>query len=421
MKYKIIFSILVLMSFCARGQMEIDRMEKLLLDKKDSLGVSSYKFLINLSGDYSINSNSVTNRFLKSLLYRGDFIDEAMKDRESKRLKKSNRMGADESLCLQGVYKAKKMDYVFGIRQRAILGARFSSDLFEIIFRGNASYAGREADLGRTNIRFFDYQSIYGGVQKELKDGKYTIGASLALIRGGNYAAMKMKDATLYTEPSGQYVEYKGDLSFSRFVRDSSGSRSLLKSHGIGAGLNLFFSMVHGKNRLNAEVRDIGFISWENVKNYYGDSTFRYNGVLLDDLLGNGSIVSTVTVDSVAVSSGVKIQTKNTMMFLPATFHVNYVMVKNKKFARTAGIKYMLLPGYIPEVYIRGADFLGKGFTLVNTVSYGGFGRFDYELGAMKKFKNSFIISANLFAFEYLVLPGKSSGHGFNIGLTKIF
>ncbi len=87
-------------------------------------------------------------------------------------------------------------------------------------------------------------------------------------------------------------------------------------------------------------------------------------------------------------------------MFLPSTFHVNYVISPNKKYSRTVGMRYMLIPGYIPRVYLREADFLGKGFTLVNTFSYGGFGRLDYEVGVMKKFKDSFIISVNLFAFE---------------------
>ncbi len=421
MKKIVVLSFLLLMDFCASAQMEINKMERLLLDKKDSLGVPSYKFYVNLSGEYAVNSNSVTNRFLKSLLYRGDFIDNEMKDHESARLKKSNRLGAEEGIYLHGAYSAPKLTYVFGIGQRVVAGARFPSDFFELIFRGNASYAGREADLSRTNIRFFDYQSIYGGVQKELKDGKYTLGAALSLIRGGNYMEMKMNEGKLYTEPSGQYVDYHGDMSFYRYPYDSSGS--FLKSHGMGAGLNLSFSMKHKKNRLNVEVRDIGVIAWKGVKHYHGENTtYRYNGVLLDDLLGDGSsIVSDITVDSVAKATGLGIDVKDRTMFLPSVIHANYVMFPNKRFTRTVGVRYMLMPGYIPQVYVRGADFLGKGFTLVNTVSYGGFGRFDYEIGLLKKFGNSFIISTNLFAFEYFVLPGKSSGHGLSVGFTKIF
>jgi len=418
MKHIIFLSFLTVISLSAKAQIEIDKMERLLLDKKDSIGLPSYKAFLNLSGDFYVNSNSVTNSFIKSLVYKGDFIDEQMKDHESKRLKRHNRLGVEESLYLNGMLKGKKMNYVFGIGQRAVLASRFSPQLFEMIFRGNSIYAGENADLSHTHIRFFDYQSVYGGVQKELKEGKYTIGGALSLIRGGNYVDMQMKNAYLYTEPSGQYVEYNGDLNFSRYTYN--GLSSALKSHGKGAGVNLCFSMKHNKNRLNVEVRDLGFIVWKDTKNYSGDSSFRYNGLVLDDLLGN-SIVQHVTVDSVALSAGIKIEHKNKTMALPTIFHVNYMVSPNRRFTGTIGMRYMMAPGYIPKVYIRGADYLEKGFTVVTTVSYGGFGRADFELGLMKKFKNSFVISANLFAFEYLVLPGHSSGHGFNFGLTKLF
>ena len=420
MKSSVILFFLLLIGFSSSAQMEIDKMERLLLDKKDSIGIPSYKFSINLYGDFYLNSNSLSNKFLSSLLYKGDFIDEAMKDENSKRLKKYNRLGLDEHAGIQGVYKTSKINYVFGLEQRVFANAHFSNDLVEMIFRGNAPYAGIDANLKRTTIQVFDYQSLYFGVQKELKEGKYTLGASASFIRGGKYQGVKMKNTTMFTEPSGQYIDLNGDLDFARYPYDSSASA--LKSHGKGASVNLFFSKKTEKGRLNFEIRDLGFITWKNIKTYTGDSTYRYDGILINDLLSSGtSIASDITVDSIAAEIGIKIETKNKTMFLPTVFHLNYVIHPNKRRSTTLGVRYMLASGYIPRVYIREADFLGKGFTLANTISYGGFGRFDYEIGLLKKFKNSFIVSANLFAFEYLVLPGKSSGHGLNIGLTKLF
>jgi hypothetical protein len=418
MKRRIILSFLILISYGANAQMEIDKRERLLLDKKDSIGIPSYKWFINLSADYNINSNAVTNSFIKSL-YNRSFIDDNAKDRETKRLKKYNRLGADEITSINGVYNTKKVTYVFGLTQRVFAGAHFSNDLFELVFRGNSDYAGKNANLDHTHIQAFDYQSLYFGVQKQLKEGKYTIGASGAFIRGGQYHNLSMKNASLYTDAQGQYVNLKGDLNFSQ----TPGGSSALKSQGKGASVNLFFSMKTEKGRLNFEVRDLGFITWQGVKTYSGNSSFQYNGLLLNNILSSGgtAIASSITLDSIAKAAGINIKTENKTMFLPTTFHINYVFSPNKKFSRTVGVRYMLTAGYIPRVYVREADYLGKGFTLVNTLDYGGFGRLDYELGFLKKFKNSFIISANFFAFEYLVLPAKSSGNGFNFGLTKLF
>jgi hypothetical protein len=416
MKSKITLSFLLLVSFYASAQMQIDKMEKLLLDKKDSVGISSYKWLINVSGDYNENSNSISNSFIRPLAYNRSFIDDATKDKQDKRIKKHNRLGADAYASINGIYNAKKLTYVFGLGHREFAGLRFSKDLFDLVFYGNASFAGESANLNKTSIKYFDYQNIYFGIQKELKEGKFTIGASASFIRGGRYQSLTMKDMSLYTEPTGQYIDLNGDINYSKTTKKKLGT-----SNGKGASINLLFSMKQNKNRLNVEIRDLGFISWKDVKTYNGNSNYQFNGLLVDVLAPGSSVVSNITIDSVANTLGVNVSTKNVLMFLPSTFHVNYVIAPNKRFNRTIGVRYMLTAGYIPRVYLREADFLGKGFTLVNTFSYGGFGRLDYEVGMMKKFKNSFIISVNLFAFEYLVLPAKSSGNGVNFGLTKLF
>jgi hypothetical protein len=421
MKHKIIFSILLLASFTASAQMEINKMERLLLDKKDSIGIPSSKWMVNLSGDYLVNSNSLTNQFISRFGYAGKFIDGSMKDHESGRLKSNNRLGMDANVGIHAAYSGEKWNYLFGVGHREFIGARYSSDFFELLLRGNSSYAGRTAELDKVNIENFNYQSFYIGAQRKLNDGKLIVGASLAALRGGKYLSMEMADGRLYTEPFGQYVEYTGALSLMRYPKDSSASA--LTSRGAGAALNLYLSAAHGKNRLNVEVRDIGFITWKNIQHYSAEQgTYHYNGILIDDILGPGSsALSNITIDSIATAMNINIQKKNHTMLLPGVIHINYVMMPNRRFSRTIGLKYMATYGYIPQVYIRGADYLGKGFTLVNTFSYGGFGRLDYELGVLKKINNGFIVSANLFAFEFLVLPGKSSGHGLNIGLTKLF
>jgi len=401
----------------AFAQIEIDKQERLLLDKQDSLGTSGYKAYINVSGDFYVNSNSVTNKFINNLAYQRIGIEDPDKDRESNRLKKNNRLGADANAAIQATFKKNQLAYTIGFGQRVFLGARFSNDLFELAFRGNAPYAGKNVALSKTAVTYFDYKNIFVGIQKTSKNNKVTTGATAAFLIGGNYQHAKLNSTTLFTEQTGEYIDLNGDILYSKTGADSS-----KKSHGKGVGVNLFFSIKQNKNRLNIEVRDLGFSSWKNVKTYSGDSTYRYEGLLIDELLTPGSSISaSVKLDSIADYVGIDRSVKNTTVFLPTVFHVNYMISPNKRFTRTVGVRYMAAPGYIPRFYIREADFLGKGFTLTNTFSYGGYGRLDYELGVMKKIKDGFIISANLFAFEYLVMPGKSSGHGLNFGLTKLF
>lgn len=406
-----------LIALNASAQLEIDKAERLLLSKKDSLGFPSAKGYIQFAGDFYVNSNAISNQFLGDLIYKRAFIDEGNKNDASDRLKKNNRLGADGYLGVQGVYQAKKLRYTFGVGQRVVASAKFSDDLFELMFRGNAQYAGQSVDLSKTAITYFDYKNIYLGIQKKLKGDKITVGASAAFLLGGNYQQFTMKSTSLFTEQTGDYIDLNGDLSYHR-----GGTDSTRKNYGKGASINLFFSVNHKKNVLSFEVRDLGVMAWTGIKTYTGDSTYRYGGLLINELLApDASLVSSVKLDSIASLVGINRATENITMFLPTVFHLNYVLSPNKRFSRTVGVRYMLIPGYIPKIYLRETDFLGKGFTLVNTFSYGGFGRLDYELGLMKKLGQGLLISTNLFAFEYLVLPGRSSGHGLSFGVTKLF
>jgi len=418
MKYLILLPLFTLVSFSSNAQLEIDRIERQLLDKKDSIGISDYKWFVNLSGDFNTNSNSISNSFINALAYQRTFIDEQLKDNESRRLKKNNRFGLDANASLQGEFKGEKMSVLFGFGQRVFAAAKFPSDLFETVFRGNSNYAGETLNFSKTNFRYFDYQNYFLGLKKELKGGNLIVGGTAAYLRGGRFQSFEMNNTTFYTEPLGQYITLDGDLNYTRNDKDSK-----KKSHGNGASINLFLSFKQKMNRINFEVRDIGFMRWSELKKYEGNSTFTYNGLFISDVLNaNSSILNSFTLDSIAAATGINISKgSTTTMLLPITFHANYCMMPNKKFTRTIGLKYIAAPGYIPKVYLRETDFLGYGFSLVNTFSYGGFGRLDYELGLMKKIKNSCIISLNLFAFEYLVLPQKSSGNGVNIGVIALF
>ncbi len=412
--------LLLLVSICSLsvyGQFEIDRVEKLLLEKEDTSGLIKYKGLVSLSSGYNINSNAITNSFLSALLYGTSDITDGLKDQVSGRLKSYNRVGADFNVGADGMYKTKKLTYVIGLHHREFANSTFTNDMFELVFKGNKEFVGQTANIGDFKLRYFDYQNLYVGVLKNIESKKMTIGGGLSFIRGGRYQEVDIKNGSLYTDPNGYYIDMNANVNTA-----SSPNNNLGASNGLGGAVNLYFSVKHKKNQFNVEVRDLGFITWKNQTVYSGDSSYRFEGYKINDVLSpNTSLTSGINSDSIITSLGIKKSTQNITMMLPATFHVNYVFNPNKRFSRIIGVKYMVNSSYVPRVYIKGMDYFKHGFILVNTVSYGGWGRFDWEVGLMKNFKNSFVVSLNAFVFEYLVLPGHSSGHGFNFSLTKLF
>jgi hypothetical protein len=413
----------IFLSFCLIGvipvysQMELDRNDHYLMLQKnpgqgrnDSIGTH-----INLYGGYHLNSNVFTNDFL-----RGRFIDDNKKERQEKRLKDVNRVGMDVNMGLTGIIKGKKLNYVIGLNNRQMLTSKFSHDDFELMFRGNTQYVGKTAQLSPLKVTYFDYQSIYLGIQKKIEAKNLVIGAGLSLIRGGRFQNLNIKSGTLYTDTAGTYLDFTMDYNIAYTNKSKS---ALGPTNGLGAAINLSMSWRTEKNnQLNIEVRDLGFIRWNNLNSYSGNSTYRFEGYDVKNIFQlNDSVFTNMKADTLAKSLGMNKENKTINFLIPATFHVNYLYNYNTRLSFVGGIKYMINASYIPRIYVKTIYYVKKDLILIPMVAYGGFGRADLELGVAKSFKDKLIVSLNLFYVEYLLLPKKSSGNGFNVSLTKVF
>jgi hypothetical protein len=173
---------------------------------------------------------------------------------------------------------------------------------------------------------------------------------------------------------------------------------------------------------LSIEVRDLGLIRWNKLGTYQGNSSYRYDGIDVSNVLNFSDTTFLQTrADSIAKNIGISKQNKGNTFFIPATFNISYIYDYSQKLDVAVGVRYIANAGYLPRVYVKGIYNLSKNFIIVPTLAYGGFGRMDFELGAAKSFKSDWIISANAFLFEYLILPTKTSGQGLNLSLTKLF
>jgi hypothetical protein len=412
-----------LLSFCfiafsAHSQIETDRNDLYLLDQQDPAVEenSDLKNRLNFGIGFHLNSNAITNDFIKGLLYQG-FIDNNRKDLVTDRLKEVNRGGYDFNAGLSYQYQAKPdLAIVIGLNQRQQFNVKFPKDLFELVFRGNKQFVDKKANIGPLALNFFDYQSLFLGVQKNI-NSNFIIGGGLSFIRGGQFNTLRIDRGTLYTAADGSYLDFdmKFKLAFSE-------SENFLTSNGIGLAANWNASFIQEKGRLNFEIRDLGFIRWSNLKTYEGDSIYRYEGIEVNDVLTfSDSIFSQIKADSIAEDLGIKGIEKDFTYTIPATFHVNYVHYLSEKITMVGGVKYMLRAAYIPRVYVKGLYYFNDNFFIAPVIAYGGFGRLDFELGAAKSFNDKLIISANAFYLEYVLLPKKSSGQGFNFSVTKLF
>jgi len=408
---------LLLITYNAFAQIESDRNEFYLLYKQKKIfPTESKRSWLNAYGVYDLNSTAITNDFTKSLFFRG-FIDDPVKGQVSSRLKNNNRFGLEALAGFTYKYQYKKdLTIVAGLYHRELFASKFTRDAFELVFRGNSMYSGRTAELSGLKINSLNYQSLYLGAIKEV-NSNLKVGGGISFIRGGNFRTLTIKRGSVYTDTAGAYLDF--DLNFNLQLAKNN---SYFSSNGIGGALNFYLMLEQEKGVLTVEVRDLGIIQWNKMDTYRGNSTYRYDGVQVDNILnfGDSSFVST-KADSIAKDLGVVKEQKGNTFFIPATFNVSYLYNCTDNISLQGSIRYMLNAGYLPRVSLKGILSLSKGFVVTPAIAYGGFGRMDFELGAAKLFKSDLAVSANLFLLEYVAWPKQSSGQGVNVSICKLF
>ena len=427
------------------GQVDFDRPEAYLFERKNRLlkevdstnsdqqtvstknktfGVekeATYKTYFSIYGSGYINSNALTNSFLKSYLYTKSYISDDLKQQQVNRLKKSNCIGADIKIGIYGQHTVNKLRVEAGLSYRDFYSSQFSSDAFKLIFYGNSMYAGQTASLNPMNVNNVNYQTLYLGIKKTVgKKQNIQLGARLGFVRGGRLQKVRSKNLSLYTDTYGGYLTLNG--KFDVAYTDDSTYAAVPSMNGAGLTSDYFFSIKGNRSEFAVELLDVGFVRWNNVTTYSGNGSYTYNGIEIDNIIGsNGIVLDPVNLSSFLENMGLHKTIKDVTYMLPSTLHVSYYRHLTPKISVTGGIRQLFVRGYMPRVYGKLTYYVNKKFVLIPMLAYGGFGRADVELGIAKSFSDHLLISTNLFWFEYFAAPSKTSGHGMSLAFSYYF
>ncbi len=428
------------------GQVDFDRPEAFLFERKNRLGkevvdtttlseetvstknkIYSLEKEIEYTGYFSafgggyVNSNALTNAFFNSYSYTKSYIDNDMKQQQVDRFKKSNTIGTDIKVGIYGQHKMNAIRVEAGLLYRDFNSAQFSSDAFKLLFYGNSMYAGQTASLDPMSMYNVNYQTLFMGLKKSVgKKQHIQLGARLGFVRGGKLQKIRSNNASLFTDSDGGYLTLNG--KFDVAYTDDSVYARVPKMHGGGLTTDYFFSVKGKRSEFAVELLDVGFVRWNDVTTFSGDGSYTYDGVQIDNLIGgNGIELDPVNFTTVFENMGVIKHVKDVTYMLPSTLHVSYYRHLSPKISITGGVRQQFVRGYVPKIYGKLAYYLAKDFVLIPTLSYGGFGRADVELGIAKTFSDHFIVSTNLMWFEYLVAPSKTSGHGMSVAFSYYF
>ena len=371
--------------------------------------------------NYAYNSTAVTNSFFSKLAYQKTFINEEDKQHVIDRLKSQNKLGIDVSASVFGSLRCKKDSTILfdiGIGYRDFAYANFTDDLFKLVFQGNSQYAGQYAKVGPSELKEWNYSSLFVGAQKTVSKN-LLLGARLSLIKAGFYRETKIKAGTLYTDPNGAYVEMSAPFAWYSQKRPDN---PFSGNNGWGGGIDLYAQRLFKKSVLSFEIRDLGFVRWKNMDTYNGDKTYRYDGVYISNILAAGnSFITDVSLDSVAKQLGIQKEVKNKTTLLPTKLQLTYLYKASSKISVKGDLNYMFLKGYVP--YLKASIYYAifPKVYLVPAIVVGGYGKVNSQLGISATLFKDWSIQTNIFALEYFIAPKKYSGHGLDVYLTKTF
>lgn len=388
----------------------------------------STKTRVGLIADFGINSTSLTSQFV-SKFYKGGFIDKDLKDQVLNRTKNSNIIGADLNY---GVYVGIKLDSLmhkknislfFSLRDRAHFDAQFSKDFYKVGFYGNSAYAGEMANFNDFSLNFLRYQQLQVGLFSSKYDSAARWGIAISFLKGEQYASIFAQKAELYTSEDGQYIDFNTNMQVALSDTAKKGIGAL---NGVGASIDIYFEAPFktrfGDSKFRVSVADIGAIKFNSKSLYLNqDSLFHYEGFNVTSIYDlQDSTFANTSQDSI-ISSVAPFKNQSFSATLPSVFNLSYETRFTKHFELIEGIRYVFNGNNHLFGYVKGNFIINKKFEVSATVGYGGYGKFNYGVGAFGNLGKGFIIYVGSNNLEGFVTPQKACGQSAYISLVKNF
>lgn len=388
----------------------------------------SSKTRIGLMADYDLNSNALTSQFINKF-YKGKYLDTDLKNSVLDRVKNNNQVGANINYSVYGVFKTdslfhkKNISIFFSIKDREHFDARFSKDLFKVGFYGNADYAGKIADFNGFDLNLLRYQQFQIGILLSKSDTSSRFGIGLSFLKGEQYKSIHAKKAELFTSEDGQTIDF--NTSF-QVAQSDTATNGLGAFNGYGASADIYFEAPYktriGKSKLRVSVADIGLIRFNKQSLYLNqDSLFHYTGFTVNSIYQlQDSTFAKTSKDSI-MNAIAPLKKQSVSVSLPAILNLSFETQLNKHVQLTEGIQYVFNANYNLLFYVKGNFILTNNIAISATVGYGGYGNFNYGIGAFANFGNGFLIYVGSHNMEGYLAPKKTCGQSAYISLVKNF
>ena len=322
----------------------------------------------------------------------------------------------------------KNVFYTIELKDANHIDAGFSKDLFNVYFSGNANYGGRTADFSNFSYNLLQYQELKLGLSKEYKgDSSATsVSAGISLVNGQNFQRIKAGNATLYTDPNGEFINADFNLQLNQ---SDSLKKNLFASNGYGFATDLSYKYVNDKKKyfISFSVEDLGFIEWNNHSSQItADSSYNFEGITSNNLFNFQDSVKgkNTNLDSVYVQPFLNHHVfKTYTTILPAMFTLSVGKELKTSIQGTnkvsLNINYRINANYIPMEWIELSHESVKGTMIKLDFAYGGYSAFFINAAFEKKFEKGWHVSLGISHIYEMVNYMNGRGQGAFVSLAK--
>ena len=289
------------------------------------------------------------------------------------KLKKNNQIYSGGSFDLFSMrFRSQKTFFQVSLRDVWTQRFVYTNDLANLVWNGNASYAGQTANLNNVRIAANYYRELALSANKSIND-KLIIGVRGKFLMGMTNVTTQESKNTLYTDPNG--LSIRGHSEFTLLtsgmlnadqikVGDFLGFQNLGAAADIGARYK-----VTDKLSLACNVTNIGFINWKkDVKNYRVNGDYTYTGYTMRDSADIKNANWQNVVDTLQVVFKPKQDSKSYKSWLTPSIYLsgNYLLKENLTLYSALAID--VYHSVRPTFTVGGTQTLGK--TIQATLSY---------------------------------------------------
>lgn len=330
--------------------------------------ISRNDVILHAEGLFDYNANSLLNE-LPIALWKGSYLDRDLRGRSRDAMRSRNRVGYSGEARLTYIGPGNgRWRTLMSLAHHEDMGTRYTADLFNLTFFGNAQYEARRADIGPSAFTHIRYQTIGFGVRDSRGSGY----GRIDLVVGQTISAADIRWADLYTGTDGRVL--RSNIRGEYLLSDTASSKA-----GTLNGFGLAFSgrweialQRRAKGmRIELEAKDLGFSAWgANSLRLQRDTTIEFQGITVDDIFNLDAVV--IGDDQILDTLGLRYRTDAFTTLLPFTLSAT-ARARVDEWNLSVGLDQRNIPGYVPQLKLLGERrFLATDIGL--SLGFGGFG-----------------------------------------------